>query len=160
MQFNASSNHYKQRSQLASLRRGAVSVEFAITAGLAFLFFFGAFEFSRVAMIRGTIDNAIYEGARVGITPGATAADVNKKVRDILGFSLVRSADITISPNPIQFNSPTISVTVDLPLDRNTFSPAQFFKGKSIQRTIRYEARSQPLYHRHLTYPCPVDLSL
>jgi Flp pilus assembly protein TadG len=118
-------------------RQGAVAVEFAITAGLAFLFFFGAFEFSRVAMIRGTIDNAIYEGARVGITPGSTAADVEKKVRDILGFSLVRVANVTVQPNPILFDSKTITVRVDLPLDRNTFSPAQFFNGKSIVRSIQ-----------------------
>ncbi len=117
-------------------RKGAVAVEFAVTSGLAFLFFFAAFEFSRVAMIRGTIDNAIYEGARLGITPGATATEVEKKVRDILGFSLVKVADVTVQPNPILFNSKTISVKVDLPLDRNTFSPAKFFKGKSIVRTI------------------------
>lgn len=118
-------------------REGAVAVEFALTAGLAFLFFFGAFEFSRVAMIRGTIDNAIYEGARVGITPGATAADVEKKVRDILGASLVKVATVSIQPNPILFDSKTITVRVDLPLDRNTFSPAQFFNGKSVVRTIQ-----------------------
>jgi Flp pilus assembly protein TadG len=118
-------------------RQGAVSVEFALTAGLAFLFFFGAFEFSRVAMIRGSIDNAVYEGARVGITPGATAGDVEKKVRDILGFSLVKVANVTIQPNPILFDSKTVTVSVDLPLDRNTFSPARFFNGKSIVRSIQ-----------------------
>lgn len=118
-------------------RRGAVAVEFAITAGVALLFFFGAFEFARVAMIRGTIDNAIYEGARAGITPGATNADVLRKVNEILGFSLVRSARVTVAPNPIVFDSQTVTVTVDLPLDANTFSPARFFKGKSILRTIQ-----------------------
>ncbi len=117
-------------------RRGAVAVEFAITSGVALLFFFGAFEFARVAMLRGTIDNAIYEGARVGIIPGATNADVQRKVNEILGFSLVRSARITIVPNPILFNSKTVKVTVDLPLDENTFSPAKFFSGKSILRSI------------------------
>ena len=118
-------------------RSGAVAVEFAITAGVAMLFFFGAFEFARVAMIRGTIDNAIYEGARVGIIPGATNADVVRKVNEIMGFSLVRSAKVTVSPNPIRFDSKTVTVTVDLPLDQNTFSPANFFKGKSILRTIQ-----------------------
>ena len=94
-------------------RRGVVAVEFALTAGLAFLFFIAAMEFSRVAMLRGTIDNAIYEGARVGIVPGATAGDVEKKVRDILGFSLVSVADISVQPNPILFDAPSISVQVD-----------------------------------------------
>lgn len=118
-------------------RQGAVAVEFAITASLAFLFFFGAFEFSRVAMIRGTIDNAIYEGARLGITPGATATEVENKVREILGYSLVKVADITVQPNPILFDSKTVFVKVDLPLDRNTFSPANFFNGKSVVRSIQ-----------------------
>jgi hypothetical protein len=118
-------------------RRGVVAVEFALTAGLAFLFFFGAMEFSRVAMLRGTIDNAIYEGARVGIVPGATAGDVEKKVRNILGYSLVSVADISIQPNPILVDSSSISVQVDLPLDKNTFSPARFFAGKSIVRSIQ-----------------------
>jgi len=131
----------KSQQQFGRMRRntrqGAVAVEFALTAGLAFLFFFGAFEFSRVAMIRGTMDNAIYEGARVGITPGATAGEVKKKVRDILGFSLVKVANITVQPNPILFDSKTVTVKVDLPLDKNTFSPAKFFSGKSIVRTIQ-----------------------
>lgn len=137
MKSTGCKTNYHRPASLTLIRRGAVSVEFALTAGLAFLFFFSAFEFARVAMIRGTIDNAIYEGARVGITPGATAADVEKKVREILGYSLVRSSNVIVSPNPIRFNSKTVSVTVDLPLDKNTFSPAQFFKGKSIQRSIQ-----------------------
>ena len=118
-------------------RQGAAAVEFAITSGLAFLFFFAAFEFSRVAMIRGTVDNAIYEGARVGIIPGATNADVETRVREILGYSLVRDADIVVSPKPIVFDSKTVTVTVDLSLDKNTFSPTQFFSGKAIVRTIQ-----------------------
>ena len=129
----------KQQLRLArrEARRGVVAVEFALTAGLAFLFFFAAMEFSRVAMLHGTIDNAIYEGARVGIVPGATAGNVEQKVRDILGFSLVRVADISVQPNPILVDSTSIRVQVDLPLDRNTFSPARFFAGKSLVRTIQ-----------------------
>ncbi len=62
-------------------------VEFAIVAPLLFLFFFAAMEFCRVAMIRHTADNAVYEGCRVGIIPGATVdeakaeADTNSRVR-------------------------------------------------------------------------------
>ena len=58
------------------LRRGAVTVEFAITCGLAFFFFFAAFEFSRVAMIRATMDNAVCEAGRVGVFAGAYASHV------------------------------------------------------------------------------------
>ncbi len=132
------------RSRRAS-RSGAVATEFAITASVAFLFFFAAFEFSRVAMIRGTVDNAIYEGARVGIIPGATVAEVDRKVRDILGAALVRSANVTVSPNPLLFDTKTITVTADISLDRNTFSPAKFFGGKSIVRSIVLKREAERL---------------
>ena len=59
--------------RVSQRRTGAVMVEFVIVAPLLFLFFFAAFEFCRVAMIRHTADNAVYEGARIGIIPGATA---------------------------------------------------------------------------------------
>ncbi len=119
------------------LRHGAVSVEFAITASLAFLFFFAAFEFSRVAMIRGTVDNAAYEGARAGLIPGATASDVEKRARDILRTALIRTATVTVTPNPIRFRDETVTVRIDIPLDRNTFSPALFFGGKTLSRSIQ-----------------------
>jgi Flp pilus assembly protein TadG len=118
-------------------RRGAVTVEFAITAGLAFFFFFASFEFSRVAMIRGTVDNAIYEGARAGVIPGATVADVQRKTQDILKTALIRRATITVSPNPILFADPTVTVSVDVPLDGNLFSPSMFFGGKVVSRSIQ-----------------------
>ena len=60
----------------ASRRTGAAMVEFAIVSPLLFLFFFGAMEFCRVAMIRHTADNAVYEATRVGIIPGASSTDV------------------------------------------------------------------------------------
>ena len=64
------------RKRIHSNRRGAAAVEFAMTAGLAFFFFFAALEFCRVSMMRHTVQNALYEGARIGIVPGATASDV------------------------------------------------------------------------------------
>ena len=56
-------------------RTAAVVVEFAICAPILFLFFFASLEFSRVNMIRQSVENAVYEGARRGIVPGATAAN-------------------------------------------------------------------------------------
>ena len=63
------------RSSLRRTRTAAVVVEFAICAPILFLFFFASLEFSRVNMIRQSVENAVYEGARRGIVPGATAAN-------------------------------------------------------------------------------------
>ena len=65
-----------QRSN-SRVRRGAAMSEFAIVAPLLFLFFFAAFEFCRVAMIRHTADNAVYEGCRAGVIPGATTGEAD-----------------------------------------------------------------------------------
>ena len=119
------------------LRQGAVAVEFALTSGLVFFFFFAALEFSRVSMIRGTVDNAIYEGARSGIIPGATADDVDKRTKAILATAMIRTSTVTVSPNPILFDSKTVSVKVVVPMDQNGFSPRMFFSGKSITRSIQ-----------------------
>ena len=52
-------------------RRGATTVEFAMTAPVLFLFLFAAMEFSRYNMVSQTATNAAFEGARQCIVPGA-----------------------------------------------------------------------------------------
>lgn len=117
-------------------RQGAVAVEFAITAGLAFFFFFAALEFCRVSMIRHTVENALYEGARAGIVPGATASQVEDRARAILATIALRNVNVTVSPNPIRSDSATVEVRISLPIDRNLFAPASFFRGKRLDRTF------------------------
>ncbi len=65
-------------------RRGAVTVETAVCISLAFFLFFTALEFCRVAMIRHTVEHALYEGARKGIIPGASASEVSDQTRAIM----------------------------------------------------------------------------
>ncbi len=136
---------HKMNRHCYVLRRGAVTVEFAITCGLAFFFFFAAFEFSRVAMIRATMDNAVYEAGRVGVLPGASAADVERKCREILSFCMIRNASVTVTPDPIVDNADTISVQIDLPLDRNMFAPGIFFAGKTLSRSMQMERETRKL---------------
>ncbi len=52
--------------KLQSNRRGAVTVEFACTAGIAILFLFAMLEYGRVSMIRQSVELAVYEGGRKG----------------------------------------------------------------------------------------------
>ena len=120
-------------------RSGAVLVEFALTVGLAFFFFFAAFEFCRISMIRHSVENALYEGARQGILPGATADEVKAAATRVLGTVGLRGATIDVVPATIQNSSPTVSVRIRLPLDRGLFGPAFFFIGKSLDRTFEMQ---------------------
>ncbi len=116
-------------------RRGVVAVEFAVVAPLVFLFFFGAFEMCRVSMIRHTVDNAVYEAARVGIVPGATAADVRTEADRVLSTIGLRGYDVRVTPTNLQ-DATRVTVQIDVPVDRNSFVPAKYFIGKTIRRDL------------------------
>jgi Flp pilus assembly protein TadG len=129
-------HHRKSPKRFASARRGAAMVEMAVTSGLVFFFFFAALEFCRVSMIRHSVEHALYEGARQGIVPGATAAQIQNTSRTILGRIGVSGATIDVTPANIQNSTPEVSVRIRLPLDRSLFAPAFFFAGKSLDRTL------------------------
>ena len=130
-----------KRSRKSRQRAGATLVEFAIVAPLLFLFFFAAMEFCRVAMIRHTADNAVYEGCRVGIVPGATAGEVNAEATRILSSLGVTNVGIDVVPSKLDRDTEEVTVRITVPLDDNSFVPNQFFSGRSITRelTLRRE---------------------
>ena len=116
-------------------------VEFAIVAPLLFFLFFASMEFCRVAMIRHTADNAVYEGCRVGIIPGATSAEIEAETELILNSLALTNVDIKVTPKIIKKDTDEITVRVVVPLDDNSFVPNQFVAGKKITRelTLRRE---------------------
>lgn len=116
-------------------------VEFAIVAPLLFFLFFASMEFCRVAMIRHTADNAVYEGCRVGIIPGATNAEVQSETQLILNSLALTNVGITVTPATIDKTTDEVTVRVVVPLDDNSFVPNQFVAGRSVTRelTLRRE---------------------
>ena len=100
-----------------SVRHGAVTVEFALVVPFLFLFIFCIIEFARLNMLRNTIENAAYEGARRGIIPGATAADVEAEALLVMKAVSVHNAQVDVSPATINSTTPEITVTVDVPLN-------------------------------------------
>lgn len=117
-------------------RTGAVLVEFAVTVGLVFFLFMAAVEFCRVSMMRHTVEHALYEGARHGIVPGATPAEVRDRASRVLRTIGVTSATIDVSPAALSTSTPEVSVRIQVPLDRGLFGPVVFFRGRSLDRTL------------------------
>ena len=113
-------------------RRGSALVEFAICAPIIFSVIFASFEFCRVDMIRHTMDNAAYEGARKAIVPGATAATARDSANSLLAILSVRDAVVTISPSTITPQTPQVTVSIDVPLTRNSWGAPLFFNRKSL----------------------------
>ncbi|NND98377.1 MAG: pilus assembly protein [Pirellulaceae bacterium] len=117
-------------------RAGVAAVEFALVVPLLFLFFFAAFEFCRVNMIRHTADNAVYEAARVAIIPGATAEEAEQEAEQILNSLGLTNVDVKVTPSKIEKDTEEVTVRVTVPLDDNSFIPHQFVDGRDIEREL------------------------
>jgi Flp pilus assembly protein TadG len=117
-----------------SNRRGAALVEFALTSSLLFLIVFTAIEFMRVNTIVNTSENAAYEGARAGMVPGATADDAIAAAESMLSVIGTRNAVVLVEPATIATDTPEITVTVQVPLNANSFIVPQFFLGKTLTK--------------------------
>ena len=118
-------------------RRGATAVEFALVVPILLLFVFGAFEFSRANMLRNTIENAAFEGARKGIIPGATAGEAQAAAEALLSSLHVNDSTVTVSPSPIVASTESITVTVTAPMTMaNHYVTPQFFLGKTLTASI------------------------
>ncbi len=133
-----------KRSLKKNRREGAALVEFAICVPVLFLMFFASVEFCRVAMIRHTADNAVYEGCRVGIIPGATSGEVTVEAERVLSTVGISDATITVTPGVIDSDTEEVRVQVSVSVDSNSFLPTQYFSGQTIDRelTLRREGLS------------------
>jgi Flp pilus assembly protein TadG len=120
-------------------------VEFAMVTPLLFLFFFAAFEFCRVAMIRHTVDNAVYEGCRLAIVPGATADEARQAAESVLNSLALTGTNVTVSPADIDHGTSEVTVTVEVDLDNNTFVPPQFTGGDTITRSLTLQREASGL---------------
>lgn len=117
-------------------RRGATTVEFAICAPILFMFTFASLEFSRVNMIRQTVENAMYEGCRRGIVPGATAQDCRDSAQEVLNAIAVTNTSITVNPSVIVEDTPEVTVSIVVPVSDNSWVAPLFFGGLEISNSM------------------------
>ena len=116
-------------------RKGATAVEFALTLPILFAFLFAGYELSRANMIMHTCEAAAYEGARVGIVPGANSDKIETAVRGILASVGVSNATITTDPAVIQDDTETIAVSVEVSFADNSVLRPLFMSIAPFTRT-------------------------
>jgi Flp pilus assembly protein TadG len=109
-------------------RHGVATTEFAICFPILMAFLFGCYETSRAYMMQHAAESAAYEAARAGIIPNATPAQCRLIAENVLRSVGVRNFNLNVSPSPIQQQSPTISVTIEVPLRENTAFGPMFFR--------------------------------
>lgn len=117
-------------------RRGTATVEFAFSASIVFFLFLAMVEVGRFHVVRHSMDQAVYMGARTGIVPGATAAEVEQVVADRLSAAGVVNATITVLPNTIDSTTREVTVTAAAPYDANSWATPKFFGGIDVIASI------------------------
>jgi Flp pilus assembly protein TadG len=129
----------RRRSRVS--RRGAVIIEMALCLPLLFFFFLTAIEFSRVNMIRQTVENAVYEGSRRGVVPGATADDCRSAAQAVLNSVSANGADIDVVPATLTDDTPDVTVSVEVPINTNSWVAPFFFRDRVVtsSMTLRKE---------------------
>ena len=134
-------NREMRRNKRRAARRGAVVVEMALCLPLLFFFFLTALEFSRVNMIRQTVENAVYEGSRRGVVPGATADDCRNAAQAVLDSVSANDADIDVEPSVLNDDVHEVTVSIDVPINSNSWVVPYFFQDRVItsSMTLRKE---------------------
>lgn len=133
--INMHATETRKSRRLCGARHGAVVVEFAVTAPVLFLTFFGMVEFGRFNLIRHGIDTAAYEGARCGIVPGATSDDVRAKAEEILHAVSAVETTVTVEPSTITPQTEQVTVSVEVSLSHNGWVIPKFFQQATLSRS-------------------------
>jgi hypothetical protein len=125
----------KSRSKQSA--RGAVTVEFALTAPFLFMIVLGSIEISRANMLLHSTTVAATEAVRRGIIPGATAAEVEATARQELSYVGIAHADVLVSPAVISDDTTVVSVGISVPINAtNGYLIPRFFLGKSLEKVV------------------------
>jgi len=120
---------FKKRSQ------GVVTVEVALCLPILLAILMGSYELARANMMLHSTESAAYEGARVGIIPGATPAKVRAAVGSVLSSVGVKTFDVDIRPAVITNTTEDIEVLVTVPLRANLALPTFFIQDPTFEGT-------------------------
>ncbi|MCC7337917.1 MAG: pilus assembly protein [Pirellulaceae bacterium] len=116
------------------LRSGVTTVEFAMTAPLLFMLLYAALELGHANMTFNAVEAACYEGARVGIVPGAKASECQAATERILAISKIRGANVTVTPSNLNTSTPSVQVRVTVPYAQTAIIPPTFTRLLTINR--------------------------
>ena len=115
---------------------GAATVEFAFVLPIFLLFLFASMDFMRANNLLHTAENAAYEAARRGIVPGSTANDCENTANEILTMMGTRGAQVTVTPDPIQPETDTVNVAIEIPMNQNGLVATRFFKDRNLTTSM------------------------
>lgn len=133
---NGSKLHRTQRQRGAGrFRRGNATIELAVTLPLMALIVFGSVEVCSQIYTKQAIESAAYECARLATSNGATDAQVQARVTDILAARGINDAALVTTPVSINNvkRGDQITVTISAPAASNTMALTSFVSQGTIE---------------------------
>lgn len=128
-------------------RRGVTTVEFALVLPLALFITFGLIEFSRVNMIRNTMQNAAYEGARAAIIRGGTANKAKRAAKNILATVRIQNPRVIVTPTEITNETPEVEVEIRIKLGDNMWVTPKYFANTRMVKSFKLTRESTESGH-------------
>ena len=119
-------------------KRGVAVVELAICLPILALILLATIEACVMLQLQHNLAVTAYEGARIGIMPGADATVVQTQCEMLLDDRNVNSFTVTLTPSdPSAMNvGDALTVNVEADCDANTFLAAMFFEGRSLSESV------------------------
>ena len=112
-------------------RRGATSVEFALIAPILFSTFMVSLEFCRAHMIRHSLENAVYESARLGLVPQTSDQDIRDAATRMMQAVSVQNASVIVNQTAEQ-----VSVQINVPFKDAAWVTPIVFKTTTLSARI------------------------
>lgn len=135
---------HETKQSRSDCRHGAAIVEMAIVIPFVLIITGGLLEVSRLLMLHYTADTAAYEGARAAMVPGATAAEAVETVEALLNKSGCTWTSINVEPAMITEDTPLITVSVEMPLNENSWITSHGFLDIVIHSEVTLFAERPP----------------
>ena len=114
-------------------RKGALTVEVALCLPILLLTLFGCYELAHANMLLHATESAAYEGARVGIIPGATEDKIRDAASGVLRTVGISNFTLTVTPAVITTETEFVTVNIDVPFRGNTAIPAFFIQNPTFE---------------------------
>ena len=127
-----------RRCQTSSKQRTAIAVvELAICLPFITLITFGTLEACRAVYLRQNLTVVAYEGARIGILPGASQTALEAQCDMMLNDRGIKGYTVSVTPAISSLSSgEMLNVTVSAKCNENSMVSNMFFQDKIISETV------------------------
>lgn len=127
----------KNRRRHQAVRVGAAAVEMAVCIPTILLLLVATLDVCGMFKIQQSLKVSAYEGARIGVVPGAESKNVNFQCEAILDAHGVNSYTVSMTPSDPATLAPGdyFTVSIDANFDANAYGSA-LHSGKVLTKSV------------------------